>query len=95
MDFQQYIKAELLILIPVLNLIGAGLKKSKFRDKHIPWILGATAVTLSAFWVFSTAQPTGWNEVVSALFTAITQGILAAGASVYVNQLHRQAKKEE
>ena len=30
MDCQNYIKAELLILVPVLYLIGAGLKKSAF-----------------------------------------------------------------
>ena len=32
MDFQEYIKAELLILIPVLYIIGIGLKKSDFSN---------------------------------------------------------------
>ena len=30
-----------------------------------------------------------------AIFVAITQGILAAGLSTYVNQLIKQANKEE
>lgn len=29
MDYLKYIKSELLILVPVLSLIGLGLKKSK------------------------------------------------------------------
>ena len=33
MDFQEYIKPELLVLIPVLYLIGMGLKKSAMPDK--------------------------------------------------------------
>ena len=36
MDFQEYIKSELLILVPVLYIIGLGLKKSKLKDKWIP-----------------------------------------------------------
>ena len=38
MDYQQYIRAELLILIPVMYIIGMGLKKSKTADRHIPLI---------------------------------------------------------
>ena len=33
MDYQDYIKTELLILIPVLYFIGIGLKKSKLPEK--------------------------------------------------------------
>lgn len=50
---------------------------------------------LSALWVFSTSNISGVKEVAYALFTAVTQGILVAGASVYANQLFVQAKKEE
>ena len=36
MNYQDYIKTELLILVPVLYLVGIGLKKSKVADKWIP-----------------------------------------------------------
>lgn len=36
----------------------------------------------------------GWN-VLAVLFAGITQGILVAGASVYVNQLVKQSKGKE
>ena len=95
MNYHDYIKTELLILIPVLYFIGIGLKKSKLPDKWIPTVLGVFAVVLSAVWVIATEEISGIQETASAIFTAVTQGILVAGASVYVNQLCVQAKKEE
>lgn len=95
MDFQDYIKTELLILIPVLYFIGIGIKKSQIPDKWIPAILGVSAVVLSAVWIIATTDISSFQETAAAIFTAVTQGILVAGASVYVNQLYIQAKKEE
>ena len=95
MNYQDYIKTELLILIPVLYFIGIGLKKSQLPDKWIPVVLGISAVVLSAVWVIATADINGLQQGASAIFTAVTQGVLVAGASVYVNQLYIQAKKEE
>lgn len=95
MNYQNYIKTELLILVPVLYFIGMGLKKSKLHNKWIPAVLGVSAVVLSAIWVLATADISGLKETASAIFTAVTQGILLAGASVYANQLYIQAKKGE
>ena len=95
MEYQNYIKTELLSLIPVLYLVGIGLKKSEVSDKYIPLLLGILSVMLSSFWVLATADILTIKEVFSALFTAVTQGILVAGASVYINQIYLQSKKEE
>lgn len=95
MNFEEYIKTELLILVPVLYFLGVGLKKSKLPDKWIPAVLGTSAVVLSAIWVMTTVDISGLQETASAIFTAVTQGVLVAGASVYANQLYIQAKKEE
>lgn len=95
MDYHEYIKSELLILIPVLYFAGIGLKKSKLADKWIPLALGVIAITLSAIWVIATCDISDVREGASALFTAVTQGVLTAGASVYANQLYVQAAKEE
>ena len=95
MNYQDYIKSELLILVPVLYFIGIGLKKSKLLDKWIPVVLGVSAVVLSTIWVVATTEIVGLQETASAMFTAVTQGVLVAGASVYANQLYIQAKKEE
>ena len=91
----EYIKPELLVLVPVLYLIGAAVKKSNIADKFIPWILGGVSVALSALWILANCSMTNASEVATAIFTAITQGILIAGASVYVNQLVKQTGKDE
>ena len=95
MEFEKYIRKELLILIPVMYIIGMGLKKSKVADKHIPLILGTISVILSALWVFATANLESGKEILAAFFTAVTQGVLAAGASVYASQLYIQKNKNQ
>ena len=95
MDYQEYIRPELLILIPVLYLIGMGLKKSRIRDKWIPLLIGVVSVALSALWIIANGDADTLKKLASAVFMAVTQGILIAGASVYANQIFKQAGKEE
>lgn len=95
MNFEKYIKPELLILVPVLYVIGIGLKKSKLSDTLIPLVLGGIAIALSAAWVIATSDISTLKDIAYALFVSVTQGILSAGASVYVNQLYVQSKKKE
>ena len=91
----EFIKPELVVLIPVLYLIGMALKKSQVADKRIPLILGITAVVLSLLFVFATTLISGLQEAIMAVFLGLTQGILCAGASVYFNQLIKQSEKDE
>jgi hypothetical protein len=95
MEVMEYIKPELLVLVPVLYLIGTAVKKSTVADKFIPWILGGVSVALSALWIIATCSIARPADIALAIFTAITQGILLAGASVYVNQLVKQTGKGE
>lgn len=85
-----YIQPELLVLIPALYFIGVGLKKTAMPDRFIPLVLGAAGIGLSIAYVLAVNPLTGWQSVLMALFTAATQGILCAGASVYCNQLYKQ-----
>lgn len=94
-DFQQYIKPELLILIPVLYLIGEGIKKTKIANNFIPLILGVVSVLISGVWLFATEPINGSQAIATAIFTALTQGVLCAGAAVYANQLIKQGQKED
>ena len=95
MNFREFIKPELLILIPVLYIVGLGLKKSRLRDNLIPLVLGGISVILSAAWVIAAGNIFSFRDVASAMFVSVTQGILCAGASVYINQLYIQSKKEK
>ena len=95
MNVMNFIKPELLILIPVLYVIGLGIKESNISNHNIPLILGFVSVFLSTLWVVSTSEINNWQDAVYAVFISITQGILIAGASVYFNQLYIQSKKDE
>lgn len=92
---KEFIKPELLVLIPVLYLIGMGFKKSLMEDKYIPMYLGLISIFLSLTFVAATSDVYGWQEALMAIFSGITQGILCAGASVYINQVIKQSGKEE
>ena len=93
MNFEDFVKPELLVLIPVLYLSGIAVKKSAIKDKYIPVVLGAVAVILAGLYVFATTDISGGKAAVMAIFTSVTQGILAAGTSVYVNQIYKQTTK--
>ena len=93
-NFEKFIKPELLILIPVLYVIGMGLKRSKLSDTRIPLVLGGISIALSATWVVATSDICTCKDAAYALFVSVTQGVLSAGASVYVNQIYLQAKKK-
>lgn len=91
-----YVKPELLIVVVVLYFIGVMIKKSEnISDKFIPMILGILGMLICGLYVFATSTVSGSQKVAMALFTAITQGIIVAGLSTYVNQLIKQSGKEE
>lgn len=93
---KEYIKPELLVVAVVLYFVGIGLKKSELiKDKYIPIILGVIGIIVSAIYIIATTSIVGYQEVLIVIFTAIVQGILVAGASVYINQLVKQVRKEE
>lgn len=93
----EYVKPELLVLVPVLYFIGMGLKKAEwFKSNYIPLFLGIIGMTLSAMWVAGTSTVSGnWQNAMLMAFTAVVQGILCAGLSVYANQIWKQTKGDE
>lgn len=93
-EVTNFIKPELLILVPVLYFIGLGIKKSNIPDKNIPLLLGIISIFLSNLWVLSTSVINNWQDIANAVFVSITQGILTAGTAVYANQLYIQFKKK-
>ena len=95
MNFTDFIKPELFILIPVLYFIGEGIKKSAINNKFIPLILGAVGIVVAGIYLFATVEIIGKQAIAIAIFTAITQGILCAAASVYTNQIIKQSLKHD
>ena len=92
-EVMEFVKPELLLLVPVLYFIGAGLKRSKVSDRWIPLLLGGAGAGMAALALLPGVIGLSGTEVAMAVFTALTQGILCAGLSVYINQLIKQGQR--
>ena len=93
---KEYIKPELLILAIVLYFLGVAIKNTEvIKDKYIPLVLGLVGIIFSAIYVVATSTIASYQDILTIIFTSIVQGIIVAGASVYVNQLIKQNNKEE
>lgn len=90
LEIVDFIKPELLILVPVLYIVGVGLKKSALPDRFIPIFLGLGGIILSAIWTFTTCEFSDYHCILTGIFASFTQGILCSGASVYANQIYKQ-----
>lgn len=77
----EYIIENALLLIPVLNVIGAVIKGTeKISDKYIPIILLGFGIL-------------GAVAILGISAESVIQGVLVTGAAVYGNQVLKQLKK--
>ena len=95
MDYQNFIAPELLVLVPVLYGAGRVIKDSACPDKYIPAILTALSIGFTILYTFSANPIIGLQAIAQAIFTALTQGILIASASVYTNEMMKQLTKKD
>ena len=83
MDIEKFIIEQALIIIPVLYVIGAFIKRLEtIKDKYIPLILLALGVAFSI-------------GILGVSVQAIIQGVLVSGATVLGDQLFKQINKQE
>lgn len=95
-QIMNYVKPELIVVAVVLYFMGLEIKQSQaIKDKYIPLVNGAVGIFLCGIYVLATSNYQTGQEIAMAVFTAITQGILVAGLSTYVNQLIKQTSKTE
>lgn len=96
MQITDYIKPELIVVALVLYFVGMWIKQSEtVKDRYIPLINGGLGIAICGIYVLATSTCRSGQEIFMAIFTAITQGILLAGLSTYVNQIIKQAGREE
>lgn len=93
MDITAYIQPELLILVPVLYLVGEGIKRSKTPDDVIPLVNGLLGMMLACLYCFATMKP--GDSVAMVLFTGVIQGILCAAAATYLYECQKNVRKGE
>lgn len=90
MEWTEFIKPELAVVIAVLYGLGKVIKNTEtIKDKYIPLILTGIGIFLCCFYVLGV-------EGVSMIgaFTGIVQGVICASSAVYGNQLIKQTTKE-
>lgn len=93
-EWTEWIRSELFILVPVLYLLGIFLKKSPVKDWLIPYVLCGVGVVLSAVYLIGQGVEANgglWNV----LFSAVTQGVLCAACSVYAKNLVKQFQQRK
>lgn len=96
MEYTNYIRPELLVLVPVLVFAGYCLKTSTVvKDKLIPALLAAVGVVLAAVYVLASTSIATPQDAASAVFTAIVQGVLCAAGAVFGDQIVKQSKKDD
>ena len=79
----EFVTENALLLIPVLNIIGAIIKNTeKIPDKYIP-------IVLLFFGILGAVAILGLSP------ESVVQGILVTGTAVYGNQVVKQIKKSE
>lgn len=90
----EFIKPELLILIPVLYIIGEFLKTkcNIIKNCYIPLTLVLISTALSTLWILSISTITTYQGLFASLFTSITQGVLIAGATVLSYEIIKNTK---
>jgi hypothetical protein len=95
-QIMSYVKPELIVVAVVLYFMGIGIKQSQtIKDKYIPLVNGVVGIALCGIYVLATSDHQTGQEIAMVAFTAITQGVLVAGLSTYVNQLIKQTRKTE
>lgn len=92
MELTDYLRGELLVLVPVLYAFGAALKRSPIKDWLIPYLLSGGGILL-AFAYLAGQGAESATDWLMLLFSAVTQGVLCAACSVYAKNLQKQAKK--
>ena len=89
-DLMNFIQAEMIIIIPVLIVIGATLKKMHWiNDWAIPIVLGVIGATLA---ICLLIIQDGLN--LDTIVKGFIQGILCSGMAVYIHQLKIQTTEK-
>lgn len=91
LNFNDYIKPEFLILVPVLWFLGWVIKKSQLKNCVIPFILCGVSVALCMIYLFATTDLNGVKSVLMCVFLSITQGVIATACAVFGDQMIKQA----
>ena len=92
----QYVRSELLVVVPVLYVLAKIFAASKVPNREIPLILLIISVTLARIYTFAVMPVNSLKTFLMAAFSTLIQGILLSGSAVFSGILGNlmKAKKE-
>ena len=82
-----YVRAELMILVPVLYFLQKLLVKTKLAGTLLPLVLAIISVLMSGIYTFATVSPLKWHSILLAIFMSVSQGILISGAASSIDTI--------
>ncbi|WP_195542932.1 phage holin family protein [Massiliimalia timonensis] len=83
----EYIRSELIVVIPVLYFLGRILRRSKVLCKRIPGILLVVSLAVTALYTFSVCDVSSLKNFYACLFSIVTQGVLLTGGSMFIHEM--------
>ena len=92
LNLVEFIPSSLIILVVVVSVLGAGLKKSSIKDKYITIVLLILGITLAVLLTIIQAQ---YKTILEAIIYGAMQGVLCWGVAIGINQTAKQLNKEE
>ena len=72
MNIQDFIRPELLVLIPVCWGLGLMLKSTPINNRWIPLILGVCSIMLAILYIIAA----GGESIATGIFSGFTQGVV-------------------
>ena len=92
----EYLKPELLSVAVILFFIGKWLARLQaVREPYIPLIKCGIGIALCAVWVLASCPLSSGPEIAMAVFTAVVQGVLAAGLSTFLGRVAGQRGRHD
>lgn len=79
----QYVRSELLAVVPVLYILAKILSSSKVPNQKIPVILLIVSITLAGIYTFAVMPVNSLKTILMAIFSSLIQGILLSGSAVF------------
>lgn len=92
LSFKEYLSPELVFMIPVLVVIGSGLKKSKrISDSLIPTILSIVGIPIALITSLANRMdPMNKIQIIVWILMSIGQGVFLGATAVGVHQFFKQ-----
>ena len=91
----QYVRSELLVVVPVLYVIAKMLNSSNVPNTKIPPILLVISIVLAGLYTFAVMPVDSLHKVLMATFSTLIQGILLSGSAVFSGILGQMMKMKK